>query len=745
MKLKLFGLSSVAVLLMTSSLVDAKTLSSNEAWQVKRVNAEMPYCTLSRVYDGNVNLTIAKNENDEGTLAFDFGRPAFNANRPYPVTFQVNGLTRRYKITPASESFIVLRLGQDQVLYNAIRMAQTMDVQIDNENFTIGLSGTDKQFGNLDSCIGKKTPVLVEAKTAVPPKAVVQKQTQISQQNNQINQLLEENRRLTSLLSENSKRVPVVIPQTIQKSEDSQQKIVALQSELNTLQARNTNLMAQISKMESDLLESRQNINPDLSGILAEKNQQVELLIQQNKSLENALRIAESKPVEIREVVKEIVKEVPVYSDGANENNAGTSMQLAEAETLAKTYQAERDEYRRLLQIERKRFREMGDVAGQVKDATNKESSLIADVRRLEQEKVELVRQLEFAKQTGQVVEVVTPQAESNELKTLSRQLADARRALSEAESEKSQLKRRMSVIDSEVQRVQSQMAKKSVGSTIAKLADDRPEVIREELEAKTLRSEIAALEAQNSMLKADIGMQKQKRVETNMPSGPVDVVEAIEMAEIKTNENHLSRPLDREQRVQSLRQRLQDVGSNKSIAPMPTAIVNNVQQKNVTNIPNAPIQTQMIALSGDEIRQLVSQSKIPLESSVDRIDRVSGPDFAAFRWDTGIVYGSGEQSRLSDVSAFNNSVQQYIQKTASRCQGSFDQNIAAVNTSNGLTVKSADIACVDDNAMGSAASILFFVRDGMFYALAHEANMDSFKIAMDMRDRLAGSIDQIF
>ena len=60
-------------------------------------------------------------------------------------------------------------------------------------------------------------------------------------------------------------------------------------------------------------------------------------------------------------------------------------------------------------------------------------------------------------------------------------------------------------------------------------------------------------------------------------------------------------------------------------------------------------------------------------------------------------------------------------------------------------TVKSADIACVDNQGQGHAASILFFAKNGMFYALAHEADMNSFEIAMDMRERLSGALKSVF
>jgi hypothetical protein len=189
----------------------------------------------------------------------------------------------------------------------------------------------------------------------------------------------------------------------------------------------------------------------------------------------------------------------------------------------------------------------------------------------------------------------------------------------------------------------------------------------------------------------------------------------------------------------QALRDRLQDRGvSHKDVAPQPVA------PRPSTSKINQSASQQVAMLSGDEIRRVVTQSRIPLRGGVSRVERVSGPDFAAFQWDTGTVYGSGEQSRLADMSAFESSVARYINKTQQRCDASFDQTVQNQHV-NGLNVKTADIACVDARGEGQAASVLFFAYNGMFYALAHEADMNSFQTAMDMRDRLLKGLATAF
>jgi predicted nucleic acid-binding Zn-ribbon protein len=171
-----------------------------------------------------------------------------------------------------------------------------------------------------------------------------------------------------------------------------------------------------------------------------------------------------------------------------------------------------------------------------------------------------------------------------------------------------------------------------------------------------------------------------------------------------------------------------QNVNSTPSYTSMPLA--NNV-------VSSAP----MVELSGDKIKRLVMNSNVPLISGVERVNKVSGPDFAAFRWDTGNVYGSAEQTKLASPQAFSQSVQSYINKVQSRCDGSFDQTNASVIVSSGITARAVDIACVSNTQGAATVSVLFFEENGMFYAIAHEADLNTFETAMDLRDRIASNL----
>jgi hypothetical protein len=170
-----------------------------------------------------------------------------------------------------------------------------------------------------------------------------------------------------------------------------------------------------------------------------------------------------------------------------------------------------------------------------------------------------------------------------------------------------------------------------------------------------------------------------------------------------------------------------------------------------VKSTPNAPqsisrsVQPQQpTILSGDSIRRVIKQSNIPLKSPIQRVERTAQTNFAAFTWDTGVVYGNAEQAKMKSGQQFDQAVQGYLQKTAKRCKGTFDQEKTNVQLS--MPAQSYDIACIDNNGTsGHAASIVFFEKEGMFHAIAHEGGIQQFQIAMDMRDRVVNAIQTIY
>jgi chromosome segregation ATPase len=757
MKKILFGLSTVGALLVSVSHVDARMLLASSDWSVNKIDTATPYCTLAREYEAGAVVTFAKNAKGEGTVAIDFQRDAFDVTRPYPITLRAGNVLRQYVVKPVNSSTIIMRTSTDTSLFEGMEGTSRLNIQIDSEKFDLDLSGYKKAFADMNSCAGVEQRVKIAAiQPEIPvqnvevrtPRAPVLQET-ANAQSAQITELLNENRRLTQELSKPQKVIaaPPSVPASLPNNGE-------LLGKLADAEKRNLELMRKVSVLEKQVASVQASYNPDLTSVVAEKEAQIASLKSQNDALKQAVVDARNVAPEV--IVKEIIKEVPSIPVGMAQNDAEMALRLADAETQAMSFKAERDEYRRLLQNERKRLKEMGDMSGQISGIQGQSNDLVADIRRLETEKVELIRELEFVKSS--VNPSVAP-SENNQkaLNDLSDQLDYMKAELNKLAIEKKSLKVQLAQAESASQASKKKLSEMKVNELSKGDSEN-------DLELQTMRAEIAALEAQNLNLREDVTRLNArepevvvkeiiKTVEKQIPEAPVQSLSAepIDVAvstpsPVVTQQkvNKVTGKITASEARKQLRDRLQN--KSKIAAPMPAVVEKKPASPSV--IPSQPENIEspkMVALSGDNIRQLISASRIPLQAQVGRVNSVSGPDFAAFKWDTGMVYGSGEQSRLNNISAFDGSVKQYIQKTASRCSGTFDQTIIPVQTSNGLTVKSADIACVDNQGQGHAASILFFAKNGMFYALAHEADMNSFEIAMDMRERLSNALKSVF
>ena len=757
MKKILFGLSTVGALLVSVSHVDARMLLASSNWSVNKVETATPYCTLAREYEAGAVVTFAKNAKGEATIAIDFQRDAFDVTRPYPITLRAGNVLRQYVVKPVNSSTIIMRTSTDTSLFEGMEGTSRLNIQIDSEKFDLDLSGYKKAFADMNSCAGVEQRVKIAAiQPEIPvqnvevrtPRAPVLQET-ANAQSAQITELLNENRRLTQELSKPQKVIaaPPSVPASLPNNGE-------LLGKLADAEKRNLELVRKVSVLEKQVASVQASYNPDLTSVVAEKEAQIASLKSQNDALKQAVVDARNVAPEV--IVKEIIKEVPSIPVGMAQNDAEMALRLADAETQAMSFKAERDEYRRLLQNERKRLKEMGDMSGQISGIQGQSNDLVADIRRLETEKVELIRELEFVKSSVNP-SVVPSENNQKALNDLSDQLDYMKAELNKLAIEKKSLKAQLAQAESASQASKKKLSEMKVNELSKGDSEN-------DLELQTMRAEIAALEAQNLNLREDVTRLNArepevvvkeiiKTVEKQIPEAPVQSLSAepIDVAvstpsPVVTQQkvNKVTGKITASEARKQLRDRLQN--KSKIAAPMPAVVEKTPASPSV--IPSQPENIEspkMVALSGDNIRQLISASRIPLQAQVGRVNSVSGPDFAAFKWDTGMVYGSGEQSRLNNISAFDGSVKQYIQKTASRCSGTFDQTIIPVQTSNGLTVKSADIACVDNQGQGHAASILFFAKNGMFYALAHEADMNSFEIAMDMRERLSNALKSVF
>jgi hypothetical protein len=157
--------------------------------------------------------------------------------------------------------------------------------------------------------------------------------------------------------------------------------------------------------------------------------------------------------------------------------------------------------------------------------------------------------------------------------------------------------------------------------------------------------------------------------------------------------------------------------------------------QASLEPAPSMPVQGP----DGRDIAGYLQRAGIPMVSGFEKINKVSTASFAAFRWDTGVVFGTAEQERVNNAQAFKAAIAAYMDKTRNRCSGTFDQSMADGNA--GANFATADVACIMPDGTGAGAAVVFYYKDGLFNAVAHEGNLDTFDQAMATRDKLAGII----
>jgi len=518
-----------------------------------------------------------------------------------------------------------------------------------------------------------------------------------------------------------------------------------------------------------------------------------------------------------------------------NTNNSGAdeSMVVAETKSSLASALAERDEYRNLLQRERL---EKGEAKGAGKTDTG---GLNAQIATLENEKAELIRKLEFARNGG------TPASD------------DIDTRLAALEGEKANLKKQLDVAERDI--ISARTGKTAsipvpaapVGAVSSRPVPDLksglavnsgqsvPDADLEELLAenkklqaemqnpssgkapdfKALENEIVALRAQNSVLTSEVS----KRLAAAPARATVD--NAAAMADFKINEANMKaqqtvansqksmqtrystvesenirlaqelakartaaaqaqaqpavvqqvvKPVSNEQRMaamESENMRLSQELAKARTAPKPvvTPIVAQAavpmdtmaivppsapaqapympmqqavtQQQPMVQMasynPNSASAVSDIGPSGQDISGYLRRAGIGMVSGFEKVQGVSTADFAAFRWDTGVVFGTAEQQKMPNNKGFEQAINSYLSKTRNRCSGTFDQSFDASQVAANKNFAVADVACVMPDGTGAGAAVLFYYKDGMFNVVAHEGDIAQFDQAMATRDSL--------
>ncbi len=145
--------------------------------------------------------------------------------------------------------------------------------------------------------------------------------------------------------------------------------------------------------------------------------------------------------------------------------------------------------------------------------------------------------------------------------------------------------------------------------------------------------------------------------------------------------------------------------------------------------------------ITADALSGQLRQAGLALTGNVKKVDNASGPSFVAYSWDAGGLFGTAEQKQMANAEQFQTLVNQYLDKTKSRCAGDFAASPVPTMPSSGVQVASYEVACISADGNGATAALAFYGKNGLFTTVAHESGMDTMDMAMDARDRVLASV----
>jgi len=134
------------------------TLQPNSDWAVSKLAAAQsggnPYCALARRFSNNLILTLARNSQDESSLAIDFQETALNNTQSYHVKVSPGfGQDRAFNVRPVSGKALVIRLGQDYAFHDALNRSGSLAVNISGEDYKFNLPDFSDGQKKLSECL----------------------------------------------------------------------------------------------------------------------------------------------------------------------------------------------------------------------------------------------------------------------------------------------------------------------------------------------------------------------------------------------------------------------------------------------------------------------------------------------------------------------------------------------------------------------------------------------------------------
>ncbi|HEY8191108.1 MAG TPA: hypothetical protein VIG74_01690 [Alphaproteobacteria bacterium] len=518
-------------------------------------------------------------------------------------------------------------------------------------------------------------------------------------------------------------------------------------AELEKLRADNASLRQQVeglnvklaqreSAQAADLKAQLQQAKaaPDAKSVeaIGKLQGRIEVLEAENAGLKESLRVAEQKAMAAPKVAA-----APVSS-------GVTLAQLRGVEEQLKQAQSERDSLRSQMEGLRagKEEAAIGTIAGNnwdLEQATRRFNEAERELRRLGAELEQQRGQCAAEKKEIEYMlfdPAIAEQEQIAKLTTLEQELAEAKAGGdSKGYEEKiASLENQLAAKEAELSDARAAQDRMAQQVAAAPVSSPRPQ--QQAMADTGMDMSIEPPSAPERISDRDASKSESARIENAERSYTTAATVSRPLRDIPAQERSAAMPV------------LKDQGSphgEATAAISPAAGVPAFEPIERTAIPaavpvSAPVRASASTMSEREIGAFLSRAQIDVKGGIKKVRGAATAGYDAYSWETGDLFGSAEVHAMTTGDEFNSLMNRYIERTKSRCQGDFASVPVPVQGGAGSQIGAYEIACVG-SAASASASVVFFIQDGQFVTIAHEAPVEGMDVAMDAREHIIATL----
>lgn len=245
----------------------SQNLTPITGWAVSKVGdvkTDAGYCALARRYTGNVVVTIAQNKSSEASFAFDFQKRVLRTGRHYAVKLMAGDVVREFDVTPASQSALVLKMGEDKPFIKALEISQNLKVKLNSAEYDFQFSDFVGGNGQLESCLGIGGPEFL---------ARQEMGGQLARMKDELGALQSENKTLLSELE--AERAKIHNNAGVTEGQTAQ--IKDLMGKVQLLEQDNSGLLKRLQEEQANAASQSEKKNVTSQAIEAAQQERVEL------------------------------------------------------------------------------------------------------------------------------------------------------------------------------------------------------------------------------------------------------------------------------------------------------------------------------------------------------------------------------------------------------------------------------------------------------------------------------------